>query len=140
MPAHNPRPTTHNLVLPLPDGATPPSRPVPEPDREPTVRLGRRQLTARQHRGEALLYWLEFALQMTWIVVRLLAALVPLAVLVAWGVEVYWALRVGGPHVKFALAGLAVLVLFGMVATAVERFKNYRAASHVHLHHHRGRW
>lgn len=128
-------PAPQNIVMPLPEGMVLPAKEKAEVVRTPAPRPGRRQVTDQQLRNETRMYNLQFLLQMTWIVVRLVAALVPFALLAAWGVEVYRALTVGGQHVAFALAGLAILVVFGMVATAVERFKNHRAGQHVYLHH-----
>lgn len=138
--AASPSPT--NLVLSLPAGVE--HVPAPAQTAPPQVPAPRfdAALDRKRIRRANALFELQFALQMTWGVLMLVAALLPLLLLIAWGVEVFLALRVGGRHTTFALAGFAVLLLLGTVATAVERFKNYRAATHLHVHHHhhRGRW
>ncbi|GGB73723.1 hypothetical protein [Deinococcus soli (ex Cha et al. 2016)] len=132
-----------NLIFTLPDGAAPASPPAALQKAEVTREAAEPFDAARDQRRirrDTALHELQFAGTMAWAGLKIIAALIPIALLIAWVVEVFMAFRHGGPHTTFAVAGLAVLVLFGALATAVERVKNHRAAQHVHLHHHRGRW
>ncbi|MGI8747031.1 MAG: hypothetical protein ACR2J4_01585 [Deinococcus sp.] len=84
---------------------------------------------ARQLRRENLLDELRGQLMVLWLRVKLLIVLLPLALLIAWGTEVYLALRFGGRHTLFALGGLAVLLVLAGTLTVIKHLRGIRESS-----------